>query len=1175
METNLPLRNASHPAVKRRPAPAAKRRPISRVHAALPIAALAAATLCFTASRAHATGDYYEQPLQTLPDYLRLDQLPAKSFEQIEAETRKPPAEPPYSDYHAELMALPSKPGAEALASIDKMIAAARGARPTVPANSFATSLLNLLNDVRDLYAGPAQAAESSAYLTWRLNHAKDFGVNWAPVDAPGSEPNDAAVAALETEVEKQLAKASPALKPHWLYLRGAILFLNHKTDDSQSWFFKVASGFPKHPRAEAALFMAARCQLLRARSRDYLQGDMKLVEAERPKAKKLFDEFFARYPHGRFFGDALGWYGAFAFDGLDFATALRCYTQQASLPDHPELFSSAVEMVEKTLSHVASDPQDKSFADVAKYPQAAQALVYLMINTSEANNFDGKLDSIDDVRGWRKKALPRLGAAIAAEAKLYENAVWKPRYLAMLAYAASGAGQHDQALKLVETAGAAAQDSDDLLFARGVVLHRAKRPGEAAKVLRTLLDKFPKSPLAKGARLRLGLALADNHQGGEAVLALGKLIQKPAKTQEPAEQEDAEDSREDRLLYDLDLDQVRALIDTLLNFAPVEELTATAMAPGLDPVLRLQLTEPVAERLLAKEQFEEARKYVTPAQWDLVAGPIAKLTREAEEAKEPPARAAACLKLGDAWAAARGKLLTYPLDTDETRHAAYIDYSADANSRRVDSAPFIGATGNYKLDLENRDELKHAFKWWLDASDAQPETPLTAQALWRALKAMPQIADVSPFTYARALARKWGDVARNIYDRLKKECPDSPEATRYAVAWDFPSPKKNENADESPSLRDPAGEAFSGAQALKIENDRPSYGGDSEALTKEIEGFADSAGTVHSATLKSRAEALAAQARKAFTGLYDARWINLTDDLALFFSEPDPGPDVRKRYVEMRIRFVDGIAIGGNGSDDFEKKEDPDQILQNDIKTALADPKTKPVADYFEFLNLAVIANHFTWVKLDEKDKNGDPDTYRSRDYPLLAKETRAFLEKYPKSRKREAALLMEARAVYRASEDITIPKLVTWPQAPRWEGGYEDFHTQQEPFDEKRVTATFDAYDHAFPKGRYAADIRACRAAVAFRLHDWKNALTLSIAQLTDHADPSLVPEAADRLGDVFAQLADEHFRADILAAIQSVPRAREFLAQYLAPGEDYPIRDNPLRYMKSWLREQLAIK
>ena len=1169
METNLPLRDASHSAMKRH---------LTRgIRLALP---LAAAALSLIGAHALATGDYYEQPLQTLPDYLRLDQLPAKSFEQIENETHQPAAEDAGVDFPVELKALAAKPGAEALASVDRMIVAARAAH--------ANSLLNLLNDLRDLFAGPAQAAESAAYLAWRLAHEDAFGVTWAPQPKPGDgaapdndavKDADAAGAAIGKDLEKQLAKASPALKPHWIYLQGAILFLNHDVAGSQAYFLKVAKDFPKHPRAEAALFMAARCQLWRARSPEYTQGEMKLVESERPKAKKLFDEFFSRYPHGRLFGDALGWYAAFAYDARDFGTALRCYAQQSDLPDHPELFASAAEMVEKTLSRLASEPQDKAFAEAAKYPTTAQALVYLVINTSEANNFDGKLDSIEVVRGWRKNVLPRLASAIATQAKLYQNAEWKPRYLAMLAYAASGAGQQEQALKLLETAGNAAEESDDLLFARGVVLHRARRAGEAVKVLNTLLDKFPKSPLAKGARLRLGLALTDNHQAGEAVLALGKLLQKPGKAEkkpeDAADDEDADEAREGSILYDLDLAQIRALIDTLLNFAPVEELAATARTPNLDPVLRLQLTEPLAQRLLAKEQFEEARKYITPAQWELAAAPIARLTKDAEAAKEPAAHAAACLKLGDAWAAARGKLLTYPLDTDETRHTVYIDFSADANTRRAASAPFIGAAGNYKLDLENRDELKHAFKWWLDASDAQPGTALTAQALWRALKAMPEIADVSPFTYERAVSRKWGDASRNIYDRLKKECAASPEATRFAVTWDFPAPKKNPPPDDYPIHRDPADNWISGAEALKLQDE--GIGGDAtdeDALTKDMGTLKDLTGKETVAALKSNAESLSVRARKAFPGMYDARWVNFAEDLALFFAEPDPSPDIRQRYAALRFRFVTQSAVGSGFGDD-ERKEDPDQILQNDIQTALADPRTKPVADYFEFLNLAVIANHFTWVKLDEKDKNGDPDTYRSRDYPLLEKATRAFLEKYPKSRKREAALLMEARATYRASEDVAMRNLVTWPQAARWEGGYETHYTCQEPFDAKRVTATFDAYERAFPQGRYAPGIRAYRAAVALRLHDWKTAVGLSVAQLEDHADPALDIEAANRLGDAFADLADERFRADILSAIRGVPHARDFLAQYIAPGEEFPSQENPLRFMKGWLREQLAIK
>src|SRR5262249_40312239 len=147
----------------------------------------------------------------------------------------------------------------------------------------------------------------------------------------------------------------------------------------------------------------------------------------------------------------------------------------------------------------------------------------------------------------------------------------------------------------------------------------------------------------------------------------------------------------------------------------------------------------------------------------------------------------------------------------------------------------------------------------------------------------------------------------------------------------------------------------------------------------------------------------LRAEVREAYVGLYTARWVNLVDDLALFLAEPDPGADVRKRYVEMRFRFFNKSAIGGNGYGD--ERGDLDETLLAEIKTALADPATKPVADYFEFLQLAVIANHFVFVDLKQKpdkkpsDDEKDTDTYRTRDYPEMAKAAQAFLEKYPRS--------------------------------------------------------------------------------------------------------------------------------------------------------------------------------
>ena len=649
-------------------------------------------------------------------------------------------------------------------------------------------------------------------------------------------------------------------------------------------------------------------------------------------------------------------------------------------------------------------------------------------------------------------------------------------------------------------------------------------------------------------------------------MLALQKLLPKPAVVEkkpdamdeEKTDGEEAADASVDEsgqypILYGIDVNQVRALIDTLLNFAPIAELAAPTRDAKLDAVARLRFTEAIAQRLLAKEQFDEAKKYLTPAQWELFAGPLARLTKAAQEAKEPAARAAACRKLGDAWAAARGKLLTYPLDTDEARHEAVAGFAAEANVRRVASAPFVGATGNVALDLESRDELRHAFAWWLEASDAQPGTPQTAQALWLALRAMPLIADVSPFTFERAVGRKWSDTARKLYDRLRTECPSSPEAQRYAVAWDFTAPKKRTKTEtddtEESRFRDAAGEGLRGMDALKVEEKQSVEGTAATDVTVQIEELEKVAGTGAPAKLKARIEALQGRACMTFIGWNDLRWLNLLDDLALFFSEPDPGAEVRQNYVRLRFRFLNRSAIGsGSGFGDFEGKEHPDEALQKEIKAALGDAKTKPVEDYFEFLDLAVVANHFIFVKLNSKDKNGDADTYRTHDYPRLAKLAAAFLEKHPQSKKREAAMLLHARAVFQSSKQVVMKKPVTWPQGARWEGGYEISVSSQEPFEAKRVLAALDAYDRAFPHGRYAEDIRDCRAAVALRMHDWKTALELTVAQF-----------------------ADERHRADLLPVIKANRRGRELLAKYVAAESDA----HPLHYMKAWLREPLAAK
>src|SRR5204862_2662717 len=102
----------------------------------------------------------------------------------------------------------------------------------------------------------------------------------------------------------------------------------------------------------------------------------------------------------------------------------------------------------------------------------------------------------------------------------------------------------------------------------------------------------------------------------------------------------------------------------------------------------------------------------------------------------------------------------------------------------------------NVDNELEERDELRHAARWWLNAARARPGTTLGAQTRWKALETMPKIAAASE--YAEQLAReiKGEAVSREIYAKLRAESPNSVEAKRLAAYWSFPAAPKPEPLD-------------------------------------------------------------------------------------------------------------------------------------------------------------------------------------------------------------------------------------------------------------------------------------------------------------------------------------------------------------------------------------------
>jgi TolA-binding protein len=531
-----------------------------------------------------------------------------------------------------------------------------------------------------------------------------------------------------------------------------------------------------------------------------------------------MFEHYRKQYPKGRFEADALGWLGALAFDGEDYLKALEYYIAQAETPGHPETIKSAAFMCEKCLVRVAEKPESAAlFALIARHPRIAMGFTYLVLSAPEAKNYDGKYDPPADVKKWRRTILPRIAAEVVKQKQMYQSGDWQPRYLAMLAQAAIATGNQDQALQLTNLAPAELERSDDLLMIRALAFQRAGKAAEAIQAYQKFLGNFPKSLMAPGVRLRLAFALQDNHQAGAAVVELKHLLVAPATSDVSAEEtsEDEDDSTtedetesktktepaaaDDSNLPDFggsryttgegypdseegwdqttssvypnitgaDLDQIQQAIDTLLNFAPLTELATAVDDASFDEKSKKEFRSVIAQRYLAQENFAEAKKFMPPDEFKLVAANLETLTKAT--AGNPQEKAEEMVKLGNAWAEARGKLLRAPLDTKVHFLRRYS--GLDLMQRRTNGRSL--RLKSVDPELEERDELRHASRWWLNAARARPGTPLGAQARWKALNAMPKIAAASEYAEERAREIKGEAVSREIYERLRKEAPD------------------------------------------------------------------------------------------------------------------------------------------------------------------------------------------------------------------------------------------------------------------------------------------------------------------------------------------------------------------------------------------------------------------
>ena len=141
-------------------------------------------------------------------------------------------------------------------------------------------------------------------------------------------------------------------------------------------------------------------------------------------------------------------------------------------------------------------------------------------------------------------------------------------------------------------------------------------------------------------------------------------------------------------------------------------------------------------------------------------------------------------------------------------------------------------------------------------------------------------------------------------------------------------------------------------------------------------------------------------------TSPYDDYLQNCLDDLSDFLKEDRAKltPTAIRRYVGLRVESlaVESWASGGSGEAakvlgltlENEDSDDPtgqllghgkgvDDKVFNDIRAAYKQPELAPFKDYLDFMAIAVVANHRITVTVPGQEKDGQPLTYTSRDYP------------------------------------------------------------------------------------------------------------------------------------------------------------------------------------------------
>ncbi len=1011
-------------------------------------------------------------------------------------------------------------------AAIDSLLAENRN-------GTYTASRANFLHELRELTADSALFAAANGYIQWRVQDIED--------ERNAALRNMAKIRAEQrfAFLKAQIDKGDALLKPYLLVRRGALLFTEYGSKLAEEDFTKVIVEFPNHPRAEVAALMLARCQIGQSRSMQFDDGikdRQRLIEELLEKADALLVEFIKAHPRGRFTPDALGWRGAVAFDRKQYGSAMKFQIERLDMQPTREITRTVLLECDMIFEKLLKSPEaakadlwmelGKHFdaPAVARHPLVTRLFVQHCIDPAahislpmwwEENEYASHrtIDYLNR-RIFIPKPFVKLALAEIGKELIKANPAPDATTLTLLAWSATDSGEHEQALALLDQI-PAANLNDEALLAKGIVLQRLDRHPDALSAFYQLAAKFPTSPLHADQPFRKTLSLQKTGQHGKAILEILPLAlpQNLASTETP------------RLHPRQQLIQ---WLDTMLQFAPLEELEIAFAGLPAPSTARDAVNSAIRTRALAAGRFDLAERHLsgqaaplmperylpydslrimlpmTRADWDARVAPLASLHAGLAANPDPSTKTKLHLAIARQWMKQRG-FLTLP-------SLAICYYAASEGEkqellRRRNAIELGFSRETIQHELDHRDEATLALEHALEAAKSA-DPAIAAPALELANECLFRRSEFSLYQRSRAIETEASRHSADLHSQLTTRFPDSAEAKR-AVRFNF-----------IPATGPWMPGDYNQEHAVVALIDCM-FGDSPEA---------DSSTGIASEPLESPAQETSIE-------------------------------QVRKNLEAKRIE----LNAMRTASDPLAQYDIMDALMQLDDLTAAASLSGITTADYLNYAagNNEALPPAFKSL-LDFRERLRPQINSQGFESSELTNDTiegwREFLTSYPDSPKAEAASFRMTRFIARQSRGRPRITAFHFPTAPI-PNGYKHVEVSrsvsQNP---NEVLAAITQHEKRFLNARYQDDLNLLRAGALIDLAEFPKALALLETILSNPVQRDLHAVAALEFADIAQRLLLTEQRATAADAFRHTPGTLPRLRK-LVSGDTFLSRLQPL--------------